>query len=260
MAEPTYEPNKSSQANPPGPLSSAQLDEAVSRLERALQYESGNPADHARCQAAMPDMAAAELEGRRVAQRFPFAYAHLDACEECALEYGELLDTLLALEDGSLATAEPQPPLPGRLLTAMRIRGWVERTAKQVMEHAQTSAGGVEMMIEMLLTRLHDLPPAAAPLQVQQLAMGFGGEDDETPLLLATWYATQQVAEQYSTKDLQALAKAGTLAKRAKTVAEETAQQLHLSRKLRNAFVEQFVHSLEADPAAFIQLGKPGMD
>lgn len=258
MAEPMQEPNESSQSSQSGAPGRSQLQEAIERLERALNYSDHDPAAHARCQAAMPDMAAAELEGRRVARLFPAEYAHLDACEECALGYGELLDTLLALESGGLAVDAPPPPLPGGLLTAMRIRGWVERTAREVMQRARTSTSGVEMMIDLLLERLHELPLAPSPLQVQQMALGFGGEDDETPLLLATWYAAQQIAEQHSAAELQTMAQAGALSKAARAVASATADQMRLSRNLRSVFVEQFVRSLEADPAAFVQMGKPG--
>lgn len=257
MSESTHEPDGRAQGSRGTSFSRADLEAAIDRLEQALEYEGDHPTDHARCRTAMPEMAAAELEGRRVAKLFPFEYAHLDACEECALEYADLIDTLLALEDGSLTTTEPPPPLPGRLLTAMRVRGWVERTTQQAADHAQAVTGSIDQLLDLLLEHLRNLPAAPALLVTQQEVMAFGGEDDATSLLLASWYTAQQVAEQYSVAELQGLVEAGTLARRVQTIAEETAGELRLPRSLRRIFVDQVVRSLEADPAAFVQMGKP---
>ena len=256
MDESQREPNESSQAGKGSSPSRSELEAAIGRLERALQYEEGAPEDHARCRAAMSDMAAAELEGRRVAQLFPAAYAHLDACESCALEYADLIDTLLGLERGDFAAAETAPPLPPKLLLAVRIRGWVGRTAKQVLEQARAGTDEIESFLDMLIERLRDLPSTPSPVQVRQMAMGFGGEDEETPLVLATWFAAQQIATQYTSQDLQAMVAAGTHGKQARSVAEATARQIQLGRRQQNAFVEQFVRSAETDPEEFVRLGR----
>lgn len=228
----------------------------LERLQHALGDEPIVDADHQRCRASMPAMATAEIAGQSVARLFPFETRHLDVCLACAEEYGELVDTLLELEQAEAPPAIAAPQLPAHIETAMRIRAWVTRTARQVLDRAHGLSGDVDLMFATMLEHLPDLSALAEPRQVAQFALGYGAEDDETPLILATWYTTQRLASEYSASDLGALADRQELVARARQVAEETAKQLKLERADRRAFVDAYVDSVMADTAAYSSLGR----
>ena len=226
------------------------------RLARALTAETPPPEECARCRAEMPAMAQAEMAGERLSRLFPASSAHLDICEECSMQYAELLDMLMEMEAAiGQAAAAPPPTLPPRVTTALRIRDWMAATLRQVLDRFQVSAEDVEGMLGGLLERLPQLPPAPTPLAASQMALAFGGEDEETPLLLATWFAAEKLADAYTTEELQALANKKQLANRAREVADGIARQLELPGRARRSFVEQFVKSVEADPAGVVALG-----
>ncbi len=229
------------------------------RLARALTAETPPPEACARCRAEMPAMAQAELAGERLVRLFPISYAHLDICEECSLQYAELLDMLTEMEAAVGQAAAVAPPiLPPRLTIALRIRNWVSATLRQMLDRFQVSADDVEGMLSTLMERLPQLPAAPAPLATGQMALAFDGEDEETPLLLATWFAAEKLADTYTTDELQALASARQLANRAREVAEATARQLEMPGRARRSFVEQFVKSVEADRAGVVAMGRDG--
>ncbi len=229
------------------------------RLARALTAETPPPEACARCRAEMPAMAQAEMAGERLARLFPASYAHLDICEECSLQYAELLDMLMEMEAAVGQTAAISPPtLPPRMTTALRIRNWVSATLRQMLDRFQVSADDVEEMLSALMERLPQLPAAPTALATEQMALAFGGEDEETPLLLATWFAAEKLADSYTTAQLHALTREKQLASRAREIAETTARQLNLSGSARRNFVEQFVKSVEADPAGVVAMGQGG--
>lgn len=228
------------------------------RLARALTAETPPSEACERCRTDMPAMAEAELRGERLSQLFRASYAHLDICEECALQYAEILDMLMEMEAAAgLAVAAPPPALPPRMVAALRIRDWVSATVKGMMQRLRGSAGDVEMMLGVLVERLPQLSLSPAPLEAGQFALAFGAEDEETPLLLATWFAAEKLADAHTVGELQSLAQEQRLTGRAKEIAEATARQLGLPRATRKTFVEQFVASATSDPAAFIALGRP---
>ncbi|MBE2240410.1 MAG: hypothetical protein IAE81_21665 [Caldilineaceae bacterium] len=209
-----------------------------------------------RIRQAFPEMAEAELHGERIGQRFPVEVAHLDRCEACSLEYGDLLDALLALEETVvMAPQAPAPMLPAYMATALRIRRWVAVTARQILQKTLRQAGDVELQLATWLEEL-----AAAPLNTtlpsqQQMALAYGGDDDELRLILATWSTAQVLAEQYSVEELRALQTGGKLADRVRAIAEGIASQLPL--KQRRSFVDIVVEQALSDQAAVIELGRP---
>lgn len=224
--------------------------------DRLLRALNAPPPDRRTCnriRAAFPEMAEAELRGERIAQLFPTETAHLDACDACALEYGELLDALLELETAVGVTPDmPAPRLPAHMLTALRIRRWVTTTAQQVLRKTLQDYGNVEVQ---LASWLEDAAPLRATPQVQQqMALAYGGENTEMPLIQATWFAAQTLAEQYTVDQLRVLQSSGALAAQVRQVAEDVARQL--PRSQRRAFVETFVVQALADPAAIVELGR----
>lgn len=232
------------------------LRKALERLQRALADEVQNDADCNLCRAALPDIAAAELDGQRVAKLFPFETGHLDGCLSCAEEYGELVDTLLALETMTVSPSAPAPSLPTHTQTALRIRAWVTQAAQQILDRALGAAGDVDLMLTTLLERLPDLSVLSTPQLVTQVALGYGTEDDETPVVLATWITTQRLAEKYAATELGALASRNELVARARQEAEATASQMKFSRSARRDFVEAYGRSVAADPDAYVSLGR----
>jgi hypothetical protein len=201
-------------------------------------------------------MAAAELDGQRVAEIFPFETGHLDLCLACAEEYGELVDTLLELETMTVSPSAPAPSLPARAQTALRIRAWVTQTAQKILDRAHGAAGDVNLMLTTLLERLPDLSVLSTPQLVTQVALSYGAEDDETPVVLATWITTQRLAENYAATELGALASRNELVARARQEAEATASQMKFSRGARRDFVEAYGRSVAADPDAYVALGR----
>lgn len=206
-----------------------------------------------RIRAAFPDMAAAELRGERIAQLFPVETAHLDGCTSCALEYGELLDALLALEAAAGSTPDA-PTLPASMLTALRIRRWVTTTAQQVLQKTLHSYGNVEAQIASWLEDLTAASSGAIQTPQPQMALAYGGENTEMALIQATWFAAQALAEQYTVDELRALQARGVLAVPVRQAAEQVAK--HLPKRQRTAFVEAVVAQALADPAAVIELGR----
>ena len=231
------------------------LSAGAGRLLSALDTA---PTDRRLCnriRVAFPAMAEAELRGERIAQLFPVETAHLDACESCALEYGELLDALLALEAAAGVTPDaPAPSLPAHLLAALRIRRWVAATAGQVLQKTLRNYGNVETQLAAWLEDLASGPLSAATPREPQLALAFGGENSELPLIQATWFAAQVLAEQYTVDELHALQTSGALAGQVRQVAERVARQL--PQKQRSTFVEVFVAQALADPGEVIGMGR----
>jgi len=257
MSESSSDLDRLRQALNAQPSSSANAaQQPIRRLARALLAENVETTTHARVLAEMPAMAAAELRGDRLAQLFPDAVAHMDVCESCSLEYAQLLDMLLEMETFVPASAAP-PALSPTLQTALRIRDWVMRTAQQLLHRAQITYGDVNGMLDTLLEGLSEMTTMPAPVQAQQWALGYGGEDDETPLVMATWFATQTLATQATAVELQSLADGDALGERARQIAEETARQMKLAKPMRSRFVEDYVRIVLADPQVFVALGRP---
>jgi len=226
--------------------------------DRLLAALDAAPPDRRACnriRAAFPDMAEVELRGERIAQLFPTETVHLDACEACALEYGELLDALLELEAVVGATPDaPAPTLPVHMLTALRIRRWVETTAQRVLQKTLQNYGDVEAQLASWLEELATAPLSMTPQTQQQMALGYGGENIEMPLIQATWFAAQTLAEQYTVDDLRTLQVRGALAAPVREAAEQVARRL--PKRQRASFIDAFVAQALADPAAVIELGR----
>lgn len=224
---------------------------------RLLDALDAAPPDRRTCnriRAAFPDMAEAELRGERIAQLFPAETAHLDVCESCALEYGEVLDALLELEGAVGGEPDAPPPtLPAHMLTALRIRRWVEATAQRVLQKTLQNYGDVETQLASWLEELATAPLSMTPSQ-QQMALGYGGENTEMPLIQATWFAAQALAERYTVDDLRALQARGALAAPVREAAEQIAR--HLPKRQRSPFVDAFVSQALENPAAVIELGR----
>jgi len=226
--------------------------------DRLLAALEAAPPDRRTCnriRATFPDMAEAELRGERITQLFPAETAHLDVCESCALKYGELLDSLLELEAAAGVTPDaPAPTLPAHMLTALRIRRWVTITAQQVLQKTLQNYGNVETQLAAWLEDLTVAPLSATPSMQQQMALAYGGENTEMPLIQATWFAAQTLAEQYTVDELRALQTSGSLTAQVRHAAERVAQQLPKSQ--RRAFIETFVAQALADPVAVVELGR----
>jgi hypothetical protein len=226
--------------------------------DRLLRALNAPPPDRHTCnriRVTFPEMAEAELRGERIAQLFPTETAHLDACDACALEYGELLDALLELERAVGVTPDmPAPMLPAHMLTALRIRRWVTTTAQQVLRKTLQDYGNVEVQLASWLEELAAAPLSVTPQVQQQMALAYGGENTEMPLIQATWFAAQTLAEQYTVDQLRVLQSSGALAAQVRQVAEGVARQL--PRSQRRAFVETFVVQALADPEAIAALGR----
>lgn len=250
MSETTTPPDANPLADP-APDLKAGADRLLAALDAA-------PPDRRTCnriRATLPEMAEAELRGERIAQLFPTETAHLDACDACALEYGELLDALLELETAVGVTPDmPAPTLPAHILTALRIRRWVTTTAQQVLQKTLQDYGDVEAQLASWLEELAAAPLRATPQVQQQMALAYGGENTEMPLIQATWFAAQALAEQYTVDQLRVLQSSDALATQVRQVAEDVARQL--PRPQRRAFVETFVAQALADPAAIVRLGR----
>lgn len=251
MSEPTESSNTEQSAS-----QAAAHQAGANRLLHAL---NAAPPERRRCnriRQAFPEMAEAELHGERIARRFPVEVAHLDSCEACSLEYGDLLDALLALEESvGVALGTPTPVLPAHMATALRIRRWVAVTARQILQKTLRQAGDVELQLATWLEEL-----AAAPLNTTlpsqpQMALAYGGDDDELRLILATWSTAQALAQQYSVEELRALQGGGNLANRVRAIAENAASQLPPNQ--RRPFVDTVVEQVVSDQAAVIELGRP---
>jgi len=250
MSETSTPPNASQPAD-----RAPNLKPGANRLLTALDAAPPDRRTCNRIRAAFPDMAEAELRGERTAQLFPTETAHLDACEACALEYGELLDALLELESIAGVTPDaPAPTLPAHMLTALRIRRWVETTAQRVLQKTLQNYGDVETQLASWLEELATAPLSMTPQTQQQMALGYGGENTEMSLIQATWFAAQFLAEQYTVEDLRALQVRGALAAPVRAAAEQVAR--HLPKRQRAAFIDAFVAQAMADPAAVIELGR----
>lgn len=230
------------------------LRDGAGRLLAALDAAPPDRRTCNRIRAAFPDMAEAELRGERIVQLFPAETAHLDACESCALEYGEVLDALLTLEKAVGGEPDAPPPtLPAHMLTALRIRRWVEATAERVLQKTLQNYGDVETQLASWLEEMATAPLSMTPSQ-QQMALGYGGENTEMPLIQATWFAAQALAERYTVDDLRALQARGALAAPVREAAEQIAR--HLPKRQRSPFVDAFVSQALENPAAMIELGR----
>ncbi|HRW46808.1 MAG: hypothetical protein KDD91_00265 [Caldilinea sp.] len=227
----------------------------VVRLINAL---NAAPADRRTCnriRAAFPAMAEAELRGERMVQLFPTETAHLDACEACALEYGELVDALLELEAATGASPDaPVPTVPAHMLTALRIRRWVTTTAQQVLQKTLHSYGDVEAQLASWLEDLTAASSGAIQPPQPQMALAYGGANTEMALIQVTWFAAQALAEQYTVDELRAMQARSALAVPVRQAAEQVAK--HLPKRQRTAFIDTFVAQALTDPSAVIELGR----
>lgn len=227
-------------------------------VERLLNALNVTPADRRTCnriRAAFPAMAEAELRGERIAQMFPTETVHLDICEACALEYGELIDALLELEAAAGVTPDaPAPTVPAHMLTALRIRRWVTTTAQQILQKMVSDYGDVEKQLASWLGDLAAASVSVSPQAQQQMALAYGGENTEMLLIQATWFAAQRLAEQFTVDELRNLQASGALTTQVQLAAERVAEQL--PRRQRAAFVEAFVAQSVADPTAVVELGR----
>lgn len=225
------------------------------RLAHALLSTEFDEAAHQRCQDRLPELAAAAQRGSRVAALFPEEVAHLDICELCAGDYADLLDDLAEMEAGvGQPFAEP-PPAP-RPSWRARLGQWLSDLVRPLVERFYLDD---DKGVERSLQRYWDLlPDLSAPEQLRRLesgALAFGGQGNQTLLLLITGgFATQSLLSQYSRAQLLALIEQNQLAKVTERTAAEVARKVDLDPRLRKDFVRDYVAHVMRDPEAFASL------
>lgn len=228
------------------------------RLANALAVEVHDPEACRHCQQMMPDLAEAELRGVNIAERFPDLVAHLDTCQDCALDYAELLDILMELEEAMAGPALPDPPaLPARLKLALRLRPWVLRVAGGMAAAAGLAdLATFEALVRPVLDRLAELTELPPPRQATQLALGWGGEAAGiAQLVLASWYAVEGLVQRFDSEQLEQLAASGQLARQVEGSAKDLARQFALG-DLRSTFQDGLQAEIAQNPAAFAGLAR----
>jgi len=138
-------------------------DTPAARLARALMGRPGGSLSCAECQARLPTLVDAELEGFSPRQADPEVAAHLDGCSLCEGMYVELLETAsLALEGLLVGEKLPAPDL-SFLKEAPPLPEVLWRTPLEAIQEAVTDALG---RLQRLVVRLRaplPLPPLPAP-------------------------------------------------------------------------------------------------
>lgn len=239
----------------------SQTSQDVERLHRLVQaIDADERADTTICrqvQQVLPRLAEAELRGERISRLFPIEVRHMDACEDCAMAYAELLDALISLEEAVGQQPFSQPPaLPARLTMAMRLRSWVLKLSQEMAAALKLAdPANFEAAAQALMERLPGLPQMLTPRQVEQMALGWGAEADSARLLLACWDTTEKLVTGYTANQLDDMARSGRLADVARASAKDTAKRFKLSKQGAR-FVDLYVAQVQTDPAALAALAR----
>jgi hypothetical protein len=255
----------------------ADSEDPVEKLRRALETESGSIADdklrrlwrlaralsptevdsdiHRHTQEQLPALAAAALRGERVAQIFPNVVAHLDVCETCAGEYAGILDDMVEME-AYIGQPFPEPPPTTYLSPLGKLGDWLKKLVLPLVERLHLDdAEGVDLALESYFSWLPEFSDPAALRPAYETAMGFGGEGDQTLLLLiAGGFATDRLLGQFNAQEIRQLATSGRLNGIVEQTATQVAQQVQFERRLRDEFVRAYVAHVQRDPEAFATL------
>lgn len=218
--------------------------------ERLAHALIGEPAPVVSCvdvQAQLPVYVEAELRGVSVAQRYPGVARHLLSCEECGALYALVLDRELA------PALEPLPaPVPLDVLRQEQrfeeVRCFVVGIAEAALKAIRPAAlPGLADAVQVVFGQLREEmrePGGALRLEpATAFAMGQGGElSPAARFVMASFLATQQLAQAALTAQPGAQPSASDLAALARKTAEQAAKDCGLkgdeARRFAGAYAE----------------------
>jgi hypothetical protein len=209
------------------------------------------------CLTWLPSYVDAEVGGLAAGQLYPEVKRHLDLCDECEVQYVEMLELALAEDTGELPVPERMPSARLTFLPRLSLQGYVRSLAEELV--AATSPNLVDDMRDIVdvffervaaLGNQFTLGPTLAP------ALGFGaGKVPEALKLLAMVYAaTQVITASLSPQDIKAQARTDQLQATLRGQAENAGLQLGLGSKEARALAMKYAELASRDPEALQEL------
>lgn len=227
----------------------AQLPNAIHRLADAVFNAGGDGLAHEDCVAALPAYVDAEIEGARVASRFPKVKQHLAACAECAAQYAQLLEITLAEQTGQIPVAAiPQPDL--KFLPVPFSEFVKHQAAKILAALAPAQARDLETISDIFFKRLDALGGKfiLQPSAARALGLGARGENHALAALAIAYAATQSIVERFTSEQIAALDEK-QLRAQIEAEARAAAKQMQVEPDLAKQIAAQFAQQTSADRA-----------
>jgi len=237
-----------------------ELPPTVIKLARAILGGSGADLSHEECLAALPAYVDAEMNGERIAEKFPRVKRHLDACEECSAQYAELLQVTLAEQAGeiSLPTPIPTPDLTF-LPPSIILVEFVKQRATEILQAiSPTPLPDLSTIADIIFEQIDALGGkfVLQPGLAQQMALDSGELSEATVTLATTYAATQRVVKSYTPEQIDALLAENRLQAQVEDMAIAVAQEIQVETSLAKRLAQEYARHVCADPAVLRALVK----
>lgn len=225
---------------------------ALQRLGDALWNETETPGSHAACLKLLPRLLDAELAGESIVARFPAVKHHLDRCDECSLEYVELLEAEWAEQQGLLANMQdlPEPDLSflpplKRPLQAVVL----EWTRAILLQLAPKNLGDLDLVANTVFAQLQ--PRRAAEGRSPYLHV-LGNDvrltDSARTLLTAGYLSAQEIVGQVTRAEYETWIPSQKLETEMEIRALGAARALGLDYDAAKRFAHAFAAQVTQDP------------
>lgn len=222
----------------------------LANLTRAVLNESDNELSHADCVDALPAFVDFEIEGGRVADRFPKIKRHLDTCEECAAQYAELLEIALAEQAGQIPASTI--PVPDLTFLPIPLPVFVKQKAAEILAAiAPKQLADLSAIFDIFFERISALGDRfiLQPATVRALGFDSGDLGDALVTLAITYAATKSIIESLTPEDIDALAAQNLLCARVEELAQTAARSTQAKSDLARGIATEFARVVSADPA-----------
>ncbi len=216
----------------------------VARAVRSVLGEPDGEITHDQCRAAFPACVDVVLEGGRITDRYPAVKRHLDACEECAEEYAEMLDLALQENAGKIPMGQnipapdlsflpgaTPPPAPQPPITFGPV--WVFAKQKAADLAAALTTISTQDFVTAANDFFDDLRSKGLERTLEPIAEHRGdmAEADRTKVTIAVTYtAIKALVEELTPERIDALAAQGRLCEELEARAQGTVLEIGVDR------------------------------
>jgi hypothetical protein len=197
------------------------------------------------CQSHFPACVEAELEGEKLATRFPAVWHHLMVCDTCGALYADLLEVSMLEERDQLPVPAtmPAPDLSFLPSPVETMRRWVEKIATTIVERmAPESLEELALLCEVFFERIEALGEVFQFRSTSELALAFGAESSPAlPILAAAFSTTKSIMDRLETEEGLTRLPAAQRASLVERTAREEARRLGLRQAQANRFAAEYL-------------------
>lgn len=206
------------------------------------------------CQAWLPSYVDDEIGALPVQTLYPKVKRHLELCDECVVEYLEMRDWALLVDEGRLPQVVESAIPDLSFLPPLSLTEYVRSVAKALVQAlAPEESAELPSVADMLFDFIVFEGPG---FRFQpDASLGDNGLD-ALQIVTVTYNSTQRVLQEWSESDrepIETQIKRGILQQALRKQAEQEARQ-HLQQEEAQRFAEQYAQVVSQTPAALLRL------